>query len=122
MFIFMARNLEKGALATAEDKAARIAKFACEKETCAIQACLQGINTHTSICALEEFCSLVFLNHAHQNILTNLYVVFAISLAHRYQEGSCIAQIEALQKCCERLSPLTLKHSESCQGILLDRK
>ena len=72
MVIFMARNLEKGALATAEDKAVRIGKFACEKETCAIQACLQGINTYILICILKVFSSLIILNHAHQNI-TNCY-------------------------------------------------
>ena len=64
----MARNLEKGALTTAEDKAARIGKFTCEKETCAIQACLQGINTYTLICILKVFRSLIILNHAHQSI------------------------------------------------------
>ena len=49
----MAFNLEKAASVTAEDKAARVAKFACKKEACAIQACLQGISTHTP-CALQE--------------------------------------------------------------------
>jgi len=43
----MAFNLEKVAADTAEDKAIRVAKFACKKETCAIQACLQGIRIST---------------------------------------------------------------------------
>ena len=38
----MACNLEKVASETAQDKPARVAKTACKKEACAIQACLQG--------------------------------------------------------------------------------
>lgn len=45
-----------------------------------------------------------------------------VPLAHKYQEKSCVPQIEALQKCCERLRPLTLKFADSCQGITSKKK
>ena len=72
----MAFNLEKVSSVTAEDRAARIAKSACKKEACAIQACLQGINHHTSFCALKVF-SVIILNHAHQS-----NIILCISVYH----------------------------------------
>ena len=59
----MAFNLEKVASETAEEKAVRVAKSACKKEACAIQACLQGI-LHQPVHSKNLY--VIILNHAQQ--------------------------------------------------------
>ena len=67
-----------------------------------------------------------FLNYskscASKHYINFILNVYDVSLAHKYQEKSCMLQIEELKKCCERLSPLVLKFSDTCQGILSKRK
>ena len=54
----MASNLEKVTSEITEDKAARVGKKACKRETCAIQACLQGVKIHKLTLYAEQNCAI----------------------------------------------------------------
>ena len=110
----MARDSEKISSKAVEDRVARVAESACKKEACAIQACLQGINIFYS-------SPLAVNSSDYSKSCTSKKWVYAtcdcVPLAHNYQEKSCVQRIEALQKCCEQLSPLIFKSSSFCEGM-----
>ena len=116
----MARNLEKDA--GSEARLIRIAESACQKETCAIQYCLQGILIYLAVSYNCEINIIVYFSKLSApiiglQVLPNV-ICLSVCLANKYQQKRCGATIKALERCCERLSPQVLRFSDKCQTIL----